>query len=151
MTRDTDLFKQFKNCSVGLTISTLNEKTQQDFEPAGSRPQKRVEALKKLHNAGIKTYVFIGPVLPGLTDIENILKNVQEYVDEVMIETINLKGAKGKRVEDSIAKNYPDLLPLYKQVRKDPTNYINKVKETAQKLEAKYKMQIQIQVFTHGK
>ena len=57
--RDIDLFKQFSNCEIGLTVTALDKKAAKDFEPYSSSPQERLAALEMLSKAGIKTYGFI--------------------------------------------------------------------------------------------
>jgi len=61
--RDIDLFKKFKNIEVGISISTLNENFARIIERAASKPTERLGAIKKISEAGIKTYTFISPLL----------------------------------------------------------------------------------------
>lgn len=76
VTRDIDLILQLSKKDVGFTITTLNETVQKKFEPGSSSPAARLAALKELSDAGIQTWIFIGPVLPGITEneIENIVQ-----------------------------------------------------------------------------
>ncbi|MCX5726585.1 MAG: radical SAM protein [Candidatus Saganbacteria bacterium] len=85
--RDVDLFKKFKNCEVGLSVATDNEKIKKLFEPNSSAINERIEALKKLHDEGIASYVFIGPILPQ--DPENLSKMLAGKVDYVLIDRMN--------------------------------------------------------------
>ena len=62
--RDLDLFKQFKEVRVGLSITTHDEKVKTLFEPRSPSIRSRVDALKHLHQQNISTYAFIGPMLP---------------------------------------------------------------------------------------
>ena len=43
-------------------------KTEKEVEPAASPVKNRINALKEVHECGIKTYIFISPILPHLTD-----------------------------------------------------------------------------------
>lgn len=63
--RDIDLFKKIKNLSVGLTITSVNDPISKYLETYAPSSEKRIEALKKLKEAGIKTYAFVGPLLPN--------------------------------------------------------------------------------------
>ena len=87
--RDIDLFKRFKNCDLGLTITS----------------DARLEALKKLKEEGFYTYAFIGPILPYLTDLEEIFKEVSPLVDLFMFEDLNLNPCR-KEVFDAIRNNF---------------------------------------------
>ncbi len=112
--RDIDLLKQFSDCEVGLTITTLDERVARDFEPHSSFPQQRVNALETLHKEGIRTYGFIGPILPRLTELQPIFAALQGKVDFVMAENLNMKCGNWRDIQEVLGKNYPYLLPLYR-------------------------------------
>ena len=63
--RDMDLFKQFEEIEVGLSITTDSEETKRLFEARSPSIQSRIDALAALHAAGIRNYAFIGPLLPS--------------------------------------------------------------------------------------
>lgn len=113
--RDLDLLAQFSECEVGLTITALDDKVRRIFEPRTSSPKKRIEALQKLHETGIKTYTFIGPILPGLTDVEAIILAVKGKVDFVMAESLNARCGNWDAILALIASNYPELSALYQK------------------------------------
>ncbi len=85
--RDLDLLKTFDNLSVGITITTDSDAVRKVFEPGAPPIKARVEALKTLHENGISTYAFIGPVLP--MDPEVLARKVRPYVDKVLIDGMN--------------------------------------------------------------
>lgn len=83
VTRDIDLLKQlaeFNAVSVWLSVTTLDETLCASLEPRTSRPQARLEAIRKLAEAGIPVGVNVAPVIAGLTDHElpAILKAASE-------------------------------------------------------------------------
>lgn len=112
--RDLDLLRRFSSCEVGLTITTMDETIARNFEPHSSTPQRRVEALETLHQNGIDTYAFIGPILPELTNLGAIFTAIQGKVNFVMAESLNLKCGNRQLIEKVISDRYPQLLPLYK-------------------------------------
>jgi len=85
--RDIDLFTKFNECEVGLTITTDNDQIRKIFEPNSPPIEKRIEALQKLKEHNIKTYIFIGPVLP--MNPENLGKKVAPFVDYYLIDKMN--------------------------------------------------------------
>ena len=85
--RDIDLFKEFKNIEVGLSITTHDEEMKRIFEPHSSSIQSRIKALEMLHKEKIRTYAFIGPILP-LSPI-SIVKMLDGLVHEVLIDRMN--------------------------------------------------------------
>lgn len=83
VTRDIDIFLElarFQAIKVFLSITSLDLQLARDLEPRTSTPQARLEAVKKLSQAGIPTGINIAPVIPGLNDheIPNILKAAKE-------------------------------------------------------------------------
>lgn len=92
--RDLDLFKRFKKIEVGLTITTDDEAMRRLFEPFSPAILSRIRALETLHQEGIKTYAFIGPLLPLRS--APLVKILEGRVDEVLIDRMNyLNKVKG--------------------------------------------------------
>lgn len=102
VTRDIDLLQRFSRVAVGITITTLDEATGGLLEPHAPSTEQRLDALRELADSGIATYVFFGPVLPGL-DVEDVAEYVQRFAnagaEELMVDTLHLKPG----VWDSIA------------------------------------------------
>jgi len=115
VTRDIDLFRQFSECEVGLTITTLDQDIAHDFEPCSSRPSERLAALQKLHSAGIRTYAFIGPIFPRLTGIDRIVSRVAGSVDYIMAESLNLKAGDHAKMLEIISRKHPKLFDAYQK------------------------------------
>jgi len=85
--RDIDLFKQFKNIEVGLSITTHDEGIKKIFEPWSPSVLSRVEALRVLRQEKIRTYAFIGPMLP--LDPKPLVAMLAGLIDEVLIDRMN--------------------------------------------------------------
>ena len=80
VTRDIDLFKQMEHVEVGMSIATVDEKFRRIMEEGASPIKERMEALKKIHDAGITTYVFVAPMLPKLTNYKEIIRENQYQI-----------------------------------------------------------------------
>ncbi len=74
--RDLDLLKRY-DMRVGFTIVSTRRTA---WEPRAPHPLARIEALRRLKEAGIRTYVFVGPILPE-TDVEEIVRRTAKYAD----------------------------------------------------------------------
>lgn len=85
--RDLDLIKEFKDVEVGVTITTNDENIRKIFEPKAPSIAARINTLEKLHNNGINTYAFIGPVLP--MNPEALLEKIISYADSIIIDRMN--------------------------------------------------------------
>jgi DNA repair photolyase len=85
--RDIDLFKKLHDIKIGFSITTDSEETKKLFEPNSPSIISRVEALRKIHDAGISTYVFIGPILP--LEPRKIVDMIAGAADSVLIDRLN--------------------------------------------------------------
>jgi len=73
VTRDIDLLQElarYHAVFVNLSITSLRTEIQGRMEPRTSIPARRLDAVRKLAEAGIPVGVMVGPVVPGLTDVE---------------------------------------------------------------------------------
>lgn len=81
--RDIDIFSKYKDfIDVGFTIITLNQNLTKLIEPFSSPPLARVNALRVLSNHGVKTWIFYGPIIPGLNDDIKTLESVAKIAKE---------------------------------------------------------------------
>jgi DNA repair photolyase len=55
---------------VALSVTTLDPKLTAILEPRASAPAKRLDAVRKLADAGIYAHVNVAPVIPAITDHE---------------------------------------------------------------------------------
>jgi DNA repair photolyase len=84
--RDMDILKIGRDFEVGLSIPTTDDSIRKLFEPNAPPIQSRVRALDQLHQAGIRTYVMIAPMLPGAEGLAEILAG---KIDHVIIDRMN--------------------------------------------------------------
>jgi DNA repair photolyase len=71
--RDIDLLSEMAARGLVramLSITTLDAKLARTMEPRASAPAKRLEAVRKLANAGVPVGVMTAPIIPGLNDSE---------------------------------------------------------------------------------
>jgi DNA repair photolyase len=64
VTRDIDLLKQFKNIQVNMTVTTDSELVRKTFEPLCSNIESRLDAIKKVNDAGVQSCITMTPLLP---------------------------------------------------------------------------------------
>lgn len=95
--RDLDLFDQFEEIEVGMTVTTDDEKAAKLFEPFASSIQERLDALEKLHAAGIAAFAFVGPILPG--DPVRLAQSLAGKVDKVLVDRMNYASSVRKFCE----------------------------------------------------
>ena len=132
--RDLDLLKEMGKVTVSWSINTLEEAFQSDMDNAVS-VERRLDAMKQVYDAGIRTVCFISPVFPGITDFEAIFHRVKEQCDLVWLENLNLRGAFKQEILDYIKSKNPQLAPLYHAIYTEgDRSYFRDLEERARRL-----------------
>jgi len=86
--RDIDVFKQFNNIKIGATLTFIDHDQSIKFEPDAAPPSDRFDTLKILHNAGIRTWASLEPVIDPEQSLE-IINVTHNYIDEYQIGKLN--------------------------------------------------------------
>ena len=85
--RDLELFRAMPAVEVGLSIATDDDAVRARMEPRAPAIPLRLEALRRLKAGGVRTYAFIGPLLP--MDPERLAGWLAGAVDYVYIDRMN--------------------------------------------------------------
>jgi DNA repair photolyase len=83
--RDMDLLLSINEkakCVVQITLTTYNEDLCKIIEPNVCGTKRRFEVLKIMQSKGIKTIVWLGPILPFINDTEENLQGILNYCIE---------------------------------------------------------------------
>ena len=121
--RDIDLLKKFKNCLVTISLAILDEKLAKQIEPLASPPESRINALKELYRAGIKTAVFISPIFPEISDWQGIINRTKDFVKEYWFENLNPYFTVREGVINFLKSNKPELVKKYNEIWSEKSNY----------------------------
>ncbi len=81
--RDIDLLAPMAAANlvkVFLSVTTLDQKLARVMEPRASAPQRRLQSIRILHDAGIPTGLMFAPVIPFINDaeMEKVLEHGRE-------------------------------------------------------------------------
>ncbi|MET1160297.1 MAG: radical SAM protein [Thermoprotei archaeon] len=93
--RDLDILLEHKDkVDVGFTITGFNEKIR-ILEPYSSPPKTRVKTLEILSRKGIETWIFYGPIIPGINTDEDTIKQILDIArrtkSKVLIDKLHIK------------------------------------------------------------
>lgn len=120
--RDIDLLTRLPRADVGMTVTTTDDKISRWLEVRAPRSSHRLKALAALHEAGIPTFAFVGPLLPHFAERPDLLDQlfgrlVDVGVREVYIEHINLKQYIRERMNLVLAEEEPQVREAYVRAR----------------------------------
>lgn len=127
------LLKQLKNIDVGITITTTDDKISHYFEKFAPNASARINTLTKLNEAGIKTYAFLGPLLPHFVAEKEKLKELLDAIYKtgtrrLFIEHINLASYIKERMLRELKDIDPDFLKkFYSSQSRDYREELNKI------------------------
>jgi DNA repair photolyase len=116
--RDIEIIKKIPHVSVGISMNTLDDEIRKKIEPRAASIDKRIEALRTLHSAGISTWLFLSPMFPEITDFKEIVTRCKSIADMFGFENLNLRGAYYPRVMKYIRECHAHLVPLYEEIYK---------------------------------
>jgi len=114
--RDIDLLKKFKKCIAGVSLSLLDDKIRKEVEPFASPIERRLNAVKQLKQAGIRTFIFISPIFPYLTDWQGIIAKTKNFVDEFWFENLNLYPSLRYNIFQWLRNCRPKLVKKYRKI-----------------------------------
>jgi len=148
--RDVDLLQQVSRANklfVNLTITTLNADLARILEPRAPRPDLRLDAMRRLNEAGVDAGVICAPVLPGITDSPRDLEALVRAVAEaggkyIFANSLFLKPCSAAVFMPFLEKEFPHLVESYRQRYKDraflSSSYRKRLSELMARLRLKY-------------
>ncbi|UWF66912.1 MULTISPECIES: PA0069 family radical SAM protein [unclassified Brucella] len=112
--RDIDILSRMAEkglAKVALSVTTLDAHLARTMEPRASTPSLRLQAIRRLTDAGIPASVMMGPVIPGINDheIERILDAAYaQGARETGYVLLRLPLEVAPLFKDWLLRNYPD-------------------------------------------
>jgi DNA repair photolyase len=138
--RDLDLLvdaARRTDVDVNFSIGTLDEHVWRATEPGTPHPRRRVEALRQLAAAGVRTGALIAPVLPSLSDSPRQLSEVADAVRDAggrLLATIPLHLRPGVRehflawLESYDGELHAEYLRRYARSDYAPARYADRIR-----------------------
>jgi len=148
--RDLDLLGQIKGnnqLSVNVTITTLDVNLARILEPRAPRPDLRLDAVRKLSQAGITAGVSCAPVIPGITDSPRNLESLVRATAEaggkhIFANPLFLKPCSAAVFLPFLEREFPHLAASYHERYKDraflPASYGKRISQLMAHLRQKY-------------
>ena len=131
ITRDVELLRRIAQGSdlwVNFSVISLDADLLRLIEPLAPRPDLRLHALQLLSQAGIRTRVFVMPVLPLLTDGESSLRALLAAAraagaEEAICQPLFLRTETTRRFFlEFVGREFPWALGRYREMYPEPGN-----------------------------
>ena len=122
--RDLDVLveaSQRASVSVTFSVPTLDDEVWRKTEPSTAHPRQRLRALKELVDAGVKAGVGMAPILPGISDRPEQLREVVRAAREagatgVWANLLFLRPGTREHFLEHLAEDWPELLAHYEEL-----------------------------------
>jgi DNA repair photolyase len=148
--RDLDLLREVSRnnaLSIHITVTTLNVELARILEPRAPRPDLRIDAVRKLTEAGLTVGVSCSPVLPGITDAPGDLEAIVRAAAtagarHIFAGPLFLKPCSAAVFLPFLEQTFPHLVENYREHYRDrsflPPSYGKRVAQLIASFRQKY-------------
>jgi DNA repair photolyase len=122
--RDLDVLveaAQRASVSVTFSVPTVDEEVWKRTEPSTAHPRQRLKAVRTLVDAGVNARVGMAPILPGISDGPEQLREVVRAAREagatgIWANLLFLRPGTREHFLAHLAEDWPEQLPLYEEI-----------------------------------
>lgn len=118
--RDLDVLAQGRS-RVGVSVATLDERLRGLWEPGASAVEARLGVIAEAKRRGLRTGIMFAPLLPGLSDGKEALREMfrraaELGVDDVWVDGLNARPKVWPSVNALLRKEFPQLHETYRGI-----------------------------------
>ena len=125
--RDVDVLQEASlraDVSVNVSVPTLDDAVWRTTEPGTAPPRRRLEIVRRLVDAGIRTNVAVAPILPGLSDApqqlaETVAAARAAGAHTIWANVLNLRPGTREHFLDCLARDWPEERARYEDLYGD--------------------------------
>jgi len=139
--RDLEILDGKKNVELGMTVTTLDEDLRRIIEPVASATSERLKALRAAADQGIRTWLFLGPFLPFLSDtaqnIDRLMRAASRLpLERIYVDKLNVRPGVWRSLKRLLWEHFPGLIPRCQEVLFNPVRKRQYTDELRQKVRA---------------
>jgi DNA repair photolyase len=147
--RDLEILAQLARIAkvrVFFTVTTVDLDLWRRLEPGTASPFKRLDVMRRLNAAGVRSGVLLAPILPGITDSATSLDAVAQAAAEhgaafLGTSTLRLAPVVKEQYLGFVNRQYPDLVARYERAyfgSNAPQAYQRALDERVDRIRARY-------------
>jgi DNA repair photolyase len=122
--RDIDVLQEATGraeLGVYFSVPTLDERVWRTTEPGTAPPRSRLEAVRRLSDAGIDVGVGMAPILPGLSDrpeqLEEVVREARAAgARSIWANVLYLRPGTREHFLEALAEDWPEEVARYEQL-----------------------------------
>jgi DNA repair photolyase len=153
MLRDLDLLRQcaeVADVGTNYSVGSVNPELWRAVEPGTPSPLRRLDAVRRLNDAGVPCGVLMAPIIPFLSDSEEAMEETVKAIAEagathVAPIVLHLRmGGSREWWMGWLRENRPDLVPKYRELYGDrayaPKEYQTEIGASVARLARRYRV-----------
>ena len=86
--RDLDILRGKKGLDAGVSLATPDKEISRLIDRKSPLPDARIRTLRGLSRNGIKTWMFLGPIIPGINDSDESIEALISIASDLKIRVI---------------------------------------------------------------
>jgi DNA repair photolyase len=151
--RDLDIISLFSldSVDVGFTITTMDDWLAKKLEPKAPSSSHRAKALEELSQKNVRTWIFFGPIIPGINDdeenIEKIVMLAKKTHSDLLYDKLNLRSFVMERLKPFLEKENPKLIERLPKLLSNRFDYFKGVEKLIATICEKYEVKFEFAFF----
>ncbi len=111
--RDMDILKEMNDAAVSVSVAFNDNRTRRLFEAHTMDTEKRIAALHRLKEEGVRTGALLCPVIPYITDAIPLIEKLEPYAEVIWIYGLSILDGTGQNwlnMKQILDIRFPDLV-----------------------------------------
>jgi len=112
--RDIDILKEMSDPRVSVSVAFDDNRERKLFEAQTIDTERRIEALRQLKEAGVRTGALVCPVIPYITDAIALIGKLQPHTDNPIwiygLSITDPQGSNWRNTRQILSRHFPDLI-----------------------------------------
>ena len=111
--RDVDILKEMNDAAVSVSVAFNDNSTRRLFEAETMETEKRIEALRQLKKAGVRTGALVCPVIPYITDAIKLIDMLEPHTDVIWVYGLSINDHLDQNwltIQKILRGHFPDLV-----------------------------------------
>ncbi len=148
--RDIDIFKEMNNAAISVSVAFNDNQTRRLFEANTIDTEKRIEALRQLKEAGVRTGALLCPIVPYITDAIQMIDLLEPYADVIWIYGLSINDRESQNwlnVQKILSNQPPDLVEqIESAIFAKDHNYWAKLRKNLEMIKKDRKLKLHINI-----
>jgi len=110
--RDLDVLQDMNDAAVSVSVAFTDNAVRQQFEAHTMDTEARIDALREIKKAGVRTSALICPVIPYVTDAVALVEMLAPHTDKIWLyglSILNRSDQNWRNVERILERDFPDM------------------------------------------